>query len=116
MTSVVMSAHGKAIDNTYGLAVVPNGTYDKVQGCLASIVSFHPERFTDLTDQAAHLACRIAQDHCFPDGNKRTAIITAVVFMETYGAAVSCSQHDLVEAGMAASQGNVGIITKILNS
>lgn len=104
LVDVVMSAHGRALCLSNGMDIVPPSSRNKVQSACASICSMYPERFSCMEEQAATLACRLAKDHCFPDGNKRTAIITAITFMETYGRAVSCSDDEFVQAALAAAR------------
>jgi death-on-curing family protein len=116
LTSVTMEAHGQSLKMAYGLAAVPNGTFNKVKGSLAGIMSFYPERFEDLDSQAAALACRLAKDHCFPDGNKRTAVLMAITLMEAYGNAVACSQDDFVQAGLAAARNDISTVKRLLAS
>ena len=103
LVDVVMSAHGRALCLSNGLDAVPPASRGRVQSACASICSMYPERFSCMEQQAAQLACRLAKDHCFPDGNKRTAIITAIIFMETYGRAVYCSDDEFVRAALAAA-------------
>lgn len=112
--NVVMSAHGRSINESYGFGTVTGDSKKKLKSAMVSVLSMYPERYETLSRQAAELACRIAQDHCFPDGNKRTAIVATTAFLETYGHAVSCSQDDFVAAALAASQGNVGEVMQFL--
>ena len=53
---------------------------------------------TDLFELAAIYACRISQAHSFADGNKRTALLVAIGFLEANGIDTShYSQKDLVD-------------------
>jgi death-on-curing protein len=53
---------------------------------------------TDLFELAAIYACRISQAHSFADGNKRTALLVAIGFLEANGIDSShYSRSDLVE-------------------
>lgn len=111
---VVMSAHGRAISASYGFDTVTIDMKNRLKGAMASVLSMYPERYQTLSRQAAELACRIAQDHCFADGNKRTAIIAATAFLETYGHAVSCSSDDFVNAALAAANGDADSVMMFL--
>lgn len=52
---------------------------------------------TDLFELAAIYACRISQAHSFADGNKRTAFLVAISFLESNGIETShYSRSDLV--------------------
>jgi death on curing protein len=52
----------------------------------------------NLFELAAIYACRISQAHSFADGNKRTAFLVAISFLESNGIETShYNQSDLVE-------------------
>jgi death on curing protein len=58
---------------------------------------YAPERL-DLFDFAAYYACNISQSHAFADGNKRTALLAAMGFLEENGIDTShYHQDDLAE-------------------
>lgn len=116
LVDTVLSAHGQALSASRGLDGVPHDSIKRVESACASVCSFHPERYGTLERQAAELAVRIAKDHCFPDGNKRTGVIMAIVLMETYGHAVSCSQDDFIRAGLAAADGDSDKVMEALSS
>lgn len=52
------------------------------------------ERFEDLFDQATYLAQHLAKDHLFQDGNKRTALVTALAILRSAGACVAFDDTD----------------------
>ena len=57
---------------------------------LESIVSqqyafFGIEQYQSLFEKAAMLLYFIAKGHCFPDGNKRVAILAAIVLLDING-------------------------------
>ena len=85
-----------------------------VEAIVYTVFSFQPERYAGLEAQVADLAVRLATGHCFPDGNKRTSMLSAAAVMETYGRSVSCSQSDFVEAAMLAACGDsAGVEAKL---
>lgn len=49
----------------------------------------------DLAQQAAVLLCGIAESQPFIDGNKRTALVVALTFLELNGFAVDLSEEHL---------------------
>ena len=51
----------------------------------------------DLAQQAALLLCGIAETQPFMDGNKRTALVVALTFLELNGFVVDLSEDDLSE-------------------
>ncbi|HEU5004732.1 MAG TPA: type II toxin-antitoxin system death-on-curing family toxin [Candidatus Saccharimonadales bacterium] len=65
------------------------GLRDKGQlkACLARPFqsAFGEETYPDLFEKAAALLDCIANDHPFADGNKRTAMASAVIFLVSYG-------------------------------
>jgi death-on-curing protein len=51
----------------------------------------------DLAQQAALLLCGIAETQPFVDGNKRTALVIALTFLEINGYVVDLSEDELVQ-------------------
>lgn len=60
--------------------------------CFGSI-----ELYATIELKAAALVSYLARDHCFIDGNKRTAAIAMLVFLDTNGAEIYCEQSELVK-------------------
>lgn len=54
----------------------------------------------DIYEMAAAYAFHICQNHPFIDGNKRTALATALVFLDINGISISDSEGKLYEATM----------------
>lgn len=114
IADVIMSAHGRALERSVGLQGTGRQSREHVEAIVYTVFSFQPERYACLEAQAADLAVRLATGHCFPDGNKRTSVLSAAVVMEAYGRSVSCSQSDLVEAAMLAACGDsAGVEAKL---
>lgn len=59
----------------------------RVEPCVSSTFfsSFGSMPFRTLTEQVANLAHKLAKDHPFLDGNKRTAVMAPLSVLETYG-------------------------------
>ncbi|HKZ56094.1 MAG TPA: type II toxin-antitoxin system death-on-curing family toxin [Thermodesulfovibrionales bacterium] len=62
---------------------------------------------SDLHEMAAAYAFHICQNHPFVDGNKRTALASALIFLELNGVSISDSQGKLYEAMVSLASGNV---------
>lgn len=61
----------------------------------------------DLHEMAAAYAYHICQNHCFIDGNKRTALACALVFLELNGIAVSDPAGRLKDAALGIASGKL---------
>lgn len=67
----------------------------------------HYEPKTDLAALAAAYAIGIATVHPFADGNKRTAYVTAEVFLALNGYTVSWSDAEVVETMLAVAASEI---------
>jgi death-on-curing protein len=64
----------------------------------AKIAYFYSPERLDLFEFAAYYACNISGSHAFADGNKRTALLAAMGFLEENGIDTShYDQDDLVD-------------------
>ena len=61
----------------------------------------------DMYEMTAAYAFHICQDHPFIDGNKRTALASALVFLELNGISISDSQDKLYKSMMNISSGKI---------
>ena len=61
----------------------------------------------DLAALAAALAYRLARNHPFVDGNKRTAAVCCETFVELNGAAVMADDPELFEHYLALAEGKL---------
>ena len=59
----------------------------------------------DLYEMAAAYAFHVAQDHPFVDGNKRTALACALVFLELNGVTITDPEGRLYQAMMDVASG-----------
>ncbi len=62
----------------------------------------------NIYEMAAAYAFHICQNHPFVDGNKRTALASALVFLELNGISVLDSKMKLYEAMISLATGNLG--------
>ena len=82
-------------------------------GLLSSAVampyaSFHDTFLhADIFEMAAAYAFHISQNHPFVDGNKRTALASALVFLELNGITISDPHEKLYEEMMSLTSGNL---------
>lgn len=61
----------------------------------------------DIFEMAAAYAFHISQNHPFADGNKRTALVAALVFLELNGISLSDPEEKLYDAMIALASGNL---------
>lgn len=70
--------------------------------------SFHGEYLhNDIYEMAAAYAFHIGKNHPFIDGNKRTALVSALVFLDLNGISISDSQGKLYDAMLDLSTGKL---------
>lgn len=82
--------------------------------------SFHGEYLhNDIYEMAAAYAFHIGKNHPFIDSNKRTALVSALVFLELNGISISDPQGKLYDAMLDLSTGKLnksefaGILRKL---
>src|SRR3989304_5314289 len=63
---------------------------------------------SDLYEMAAAYAFHLCQNHPFVDGNKRTALASALVFLELNGITVSDPEGRLYDAMLSLASGDMG--------
>jgi death on curing protein len=68
---------------------------------------FYSEKSLTMADLAAAYAFGIARNHPFVDGNKRTAMQVAFVFLEFNGISVTASQEDACLTFLALAAGEI---------
>ncbi|KAA0245271.1 MAG: type II toxin-antitoxin system death-on-curing family toxin [Candidatus Brocadia sp. AMX2] len=70
--------------------------------------SFHGEYLhNDIYEMAAAYAFHIGKNHPFVDGNKRTALVSTLVFLELNGISISDPQGKLYDAMLDLSTGKL---------
>lgn len=62
----------------------------------------------NIFEMAAAYACHLCQNHPFIDGNKRVALVTALVFLEFNGIEINDPKGLLYNAMMNISEGKAG--------
>jgi len=68
---------------------------------------WHYEPDTDLATLAAAYAFGLAKAHAFTDGNKRTAFLTAVVFLGLNGKDLDATEAEVVQVMTALAAGSL---------
>ena len=63
---------------------------------------------TDLFSMAAAYLFHVAKNHAFVDGNKRTALLAALVFLDVNGVAIDHSSESLYDLTKAIAEGQTG--------
>ena len=83
---------------------------NKLIGCLASF-----EYYSDIQQQIASIVCSIIKNHCFVDGNKRTALVAYDLLCEIND--LSTIDNDIVDGvivQIASNKLDVHTISKLL--
>ncbi len=78
-----------------------------LESALARAQNLHAYGETDLCTLAAAYALGIVRNHPFIDGNKRTAFLTAYVFLRLNGRTLTASEAEAAEIMMETAAGNV---------
>ena len=92
---------------------------DKLEGALGRATAYAHYESADLIELAAILMQSIAQAHPFLDGNKRTAFVVGLIFLEQNGIEIEIDDTEetarLIEMGMIFSSSR-DILIRTLNS
>ena len=59
--------------------------------------AFGVDAYPDLASKAAALLHSLILNHAFVDGNKRTAVLSALVFLDLNGFVISWDQHEALD-------------------
>ena len=63
--------------------------------------------YKTLEAKAARLGSSLIKNHPFVDGNKRIGMLTTMVFLELNGVSLTCTDQDIVEAGLRLASGEM---------
>lgn len=58
-------------------------------------------------EKGAKLGFSLISNHAFVDGNKRIGMFIMLIFLEVNGIRLSCSDEDIVEAGLGVADGTM---------
>ncbi len=103
---LVLAVHDAILDSEAGL----KGSADtgRLESALSRIDNWQQYADTqDIFEIAALYAVAIAKAHAFPDGNKRTAMVTMLSYLDLQGVsiAVNCGLDDIM---VAVAAGYIG--------
>ena len=65
-------------------------------------------KYPTVETSAAALLCSLIHDHPFHNGNKRTALVAMLVFMDHNGSVLTCDQDDLFRFVLRIAQHRIG--------
>lgn len=68
---------------------------------------FGVEQYQSLFEKAAMLLYLLAKGHCFPDGNKRVAILAAIVLLDINGYETTFTDDEGYEMTMEVSSSSI---------
>lgn len=71
------------------------------------------DMYPDIIEKAAAIGCGLTQNHGFVDGNKRIGMATALLILRRNGIQLSYTQEELIDLGLSAAQGSVGVTETI---
>ncbi len=69
--------------------------------------AFHYNRVVSLTKLAAAYAFGIAKNHAFLDGNKRTALVVSIAFLQLNGYTLSSTQEENYFTYLSLAEGKL---------
>ncbi|AEC18398.1 type II toxin-antitoxin system death-on-curing family toxin [Gallibacterium anatis] len=101
---LVLAIHDTILNEEPGLKGRPDR--GKLESALARIDNWMLyENTENIFDIAALYAVAIAKSHAFPDGNKRTALVTMLTYLDLQGVEVPANHHlDDVMVEVAAGE------------
>jgi len=103
----IKQIHNLMISTTGGL----DGIRD--EGLLESAVNAPFQTFNELPlyrtieAKAARLGFSLINNHAFVDGNKRTGMMSMLLFLELNGAGRDCTDEEIVRIGLALADGSM---------
>ncbi|MBP2654587.1 MAG: death-on-curing family protein [Firmicutes bacterium] len=104
----ILEIHEFGIRNFSGLGGLREDSVDKLESILAQQYTFFGvERYQSLFEKAAMLLYFLAKDHCFPDGNKRVAILAAIVLLDINGYETTFTDDEGYEMTMEVANSSV---------
>lgn len=101
----VLELHARIIGATPAEAADQLRNRAGLQSAIARPETYAHYQDADLALQASVLAHGIAESQCFIDGNKRTALIAMLAFLEINGCRVEASDPDLADWILSFSAG-----------
>jgi len=88
---------------------VPAGNVGLIEGAVDRILNqYHYNGVSDIFELAALYLVAIAKAHAFPDANKRTAIQSALIFLQLNNVFIQ-ETEELVEITVRAAEGSASL-------
>ncbi len=91
---------------------------EKLKSCLVSglnLISYEEE--SDILKIASSITYKIAKNHCFVDGNKRTALWFLEYFLETYEYTIETTQEEIAKVMiMVVEKSDLDILYNFIKS
>ena len=113
IVGIIDNAHGESLSVSAGLNLTPRRSVNGINAICYTV--FASREYPSAEDQIVDLMVRIAMGHCYPDGNKRTALVSGLTLMAYLGLpTVKCTVNDLVVAVLSAAVGNDDGVREIL--
>lgn len=107
-TDLVLNIHQEILENEPGLKGVPDK--GKLESAIARIDNWKLyENTNNIFDIAALYAVAIAKAHAFPDGNKRTAMVTMLTYLNLQGIDIA-TNHGLDDVMVDVASGKIDAI------
>ena len=104
---LVIDIHHEILQNEPGLKGLPDR--GKLESAIARIDNWRQYKNTDnIFDIAALYAVSIAKAHAFPDGNKRTAMVTMLTYLNLQGIDI-LANHGLDDLMVDVASGKIDI-------
>lgn len=105
---LVLAIHERQLAEHGGASGVRDGTL--LESALARPQQRHAygDPPPDVADLAASLACGVARNHPFIDGNKRTAAVICETFIELNGFALAATDLELFPVFLDVATGKLG--------
>ena len=113
IVSIITAAHNESLSVSAGLNLTPRRSIDGINAVCYTV--FASREYESAEDQIVDLMVRIATGHCYPDGNKRTALVAGLTLMKYQGLSTGrYTMGDLVSAALLAASGDRDEVRKIL--
>jgi prophage maintenance system killer protein len=106
MIELIMATHDALLTMSKGLNAVSYSSRKVIGSIVYVVFVARAEMYDGLNDQVTDLMIRIARDHGFPDGNKRTAVISGLTIIDMVRGPLKISDDDVVKAAMLAAAGD----------
>lgn len=94
-------------------SIYPPGVRD--QQMLESAI-FHPQtsfggifKYKAIESAAAAIMYSLCQNHCFHNGNKRTAIVSMLVFLDRHNIAIQCDEDELFKMALSLADHKLSV-------